>query len=199
MVLNYFMVRWHFENYRNFWNISRGLYVDFDSEKVACGLYKERLIRRRMNIEQNTMHKLHNQANELLTIHHQTSPSRLDHGQPTQCVSFVKSMYLHMSHISSFLNNYASKLKLKDITLYSRSHEQELLTKTFEREFPRMCNVHVHVHVHVHYNWHMHVFTYVRDRRAVSCRLCVQCMQRARGSWLFRIQYHVTFPHIVIG
>ena len=40
-----------------FWNISRGLYVDFDQEKVACGLYKERLIRQGMNIEeQNAMH-----------------------------------------------------------------------------------------------------------------------------------------------
>ena len=47
--------------------------------------------------------------------------SHLDHGQPTHCGNFVKSMYLHMSHISSFSNNYASKLKLKDIALYSRS------------------------------------------------------------------------------
>ena len=38
-----------------------------------------------------------------------------------------------MSHISSFSNNYACKLKLKDITLYSRSHKQELLAETFER------------------------------------------------------------------
>ena len=38
--------------YCNFRNISRGLYVDLDAEKVACGLYKERLIRRGMNIEE---------------------------------------------------------------------------------------------------------------------------------------------------
>ena len=50
------------------------MYVDIDLEKGTCGLYKGRLIRRGMNIEeQNTMH---NQANKLLMIHHQTPPSR---------------------------------------------------------------------------------------------------------------------------
>ena len=43
--------------YRNFWNISRGLYIDFDLEKVACCLYKGRLIRRRMYIEEQNKQK----------------------------------------------------------------------------------------------------------------------------------------------
>ena len=135
---------------------------------------------------------MHNQANKLLMIHHQMPPSRLDQGQPTHCGSFVKSMYLHMSHISSFSNNYASKLKLKYITLYSRSHKQELLTTTFEKGIPHACEMWM-------YNWHIHVHVHTQ----VSCRLCVQCtytcMQCARGSWLFRTQYHVPFPRIVIG
>ena len=132
----------------------------------------------------------------------QTLPSScLDHGQPTHFGTFVKSMYLHMSHISSFSNNYASNLKLKDITLYSQSHKQELLTQ-FRKGIPHalQCILSLAHGTYVH-----------RDRtRAVSCRLCVQCTQCmcnarnacnacARGSWLFRTDYHVAFPHVVIG
>ena len=66
--------------------------------------------------------------------------------------------------------------------LYCRPHKQELSTQVLKGNSPRMCNVNIH-----------------RDVRAVSCGVCVQCMQCARGSWLFRTQYHVPFPRVVIG
>ena len=86
-------------------------------------------------------------------------------------------MYLHMSHISSFSNNYASKLKLKDITLYNPI-KQELSPKTFEREFPN-----------VHYNWHIHVRT-LQPSVTVSCRTV--CAMHAVCTWFMVIQEPVS-------
>ena len=79
------------------------------------------------------------------------------------------------------------------ITLYSRSHKQELLTQSFEMEFPKHCTV--------CYNWHIHVHTHVHTQGPITWSAvdCVQCMQCVRGSWLFRTQYHVAFLRVVIG
>ena len=119
-----------------------------------------------------------NWANKLLTIHH-------DH-QPAHCGTFVKSMYLHMSHtlcISSFSNNYASNLKLKDITLYSesRSHKQEL-SKVLKWNFPRIAMYFI-ISTYVHCTRTRTYTGTVRTRTCTqgpSVRLavdCVQCMQ----------------------
>ena len=122
-----------------------------------------------------------NRANELLTIHHQTPLSSqhsarsvsshiIDHGQPTHCDSFVKSMYLHMSHISSFSNNYASNLKLKDLRYTLNPINKNCRHKVLKENSPRMCNV--------HYNWHIHVqyvFTQGPSMRSgVDC-VCNAC------------------------
>ena len=89
-----------------------------------------------------------------------------------------------MSHISSYSNNYASNLKLKDVTLYFR---------VFKGNSPCIA---------MYFIIGTYMYTYVRmytgTVRVVSCRLCVQCMQCARGSRLFRTQYHVPFPRVVI-
>ena len=100
----------------------------------------------------------------------QTLPSsRLDHGQPTHFGTFVKSM-LHMSHISSFSNNYASNLKLKDynVILLSPDHINKNCRQSFEREFPTHCNV--------FYHWYIHVRT-----QGPSVRLAVDCVCNARN------------------
>ena len=95
--------------------------------------------------------------------------SRLDHGQPTHFGTFVKSMYLHMSHISSFSNNYASNLKLKDynVILSSLDHiNKNCRHKVLKGNSPRIAMYFI-----IGTRTHTYFFHWLFDR-VIVCSLC---------------------------
>ena len=126
-----------------------------------------------------------NQANKLLTIHHQTPPSSQHSARSASSHVSIAAASLNpciyrWAIFHNFQRIMRANLKFKDIKLYSGSHKQELSTQSFEMEFPTHCNV--------FHNWHIRC-TYTGTVRAVSCR---QCAMHAVCTWFMDIQNPVS-------
>ena len=163
-----------------FWNISRGLYVDFDPEKVACGLYKERLSytptyeywRTKRNAQctikptsclRSTTRRRHHHSNSARSVssHVSITASRPIAAASLNPCIYAWAIFHHFQIIILATWNWKISRYTPDPI------NKNCLHKLLKGNSPRMCNV--------HYNWHIHVRTQGPSMRsAVDC-VCNAC------------------------